>query len=206
MRHAEQHARTRTLERRRRLAIEAARLMAEDGVRDFHQAKLKAAQRLGEFDGSALPRNSEIEDALREHQRLFQSESQPALLRSRREAALRAMDFLARFEPRLVGAVLDGTADEHSAVCLHLFDDDPDSVARFLDEAGVPYEQRARQLRLDRTRSVEFPVFVFAADSIPFDLTVLPRDGLRQAPLDRVSDKPMRRASSGSVQLLLSES
>ena len=29
MRHAAQHARTRTLERRRRLALEAARLMAE---------------------------------------------------------------------------------------------------------------------------------------------------------------------------------
>jgi hypothetical protein len=185
------------------VALEAARLMAEDGVRDFHQAKLKAAQRLGEVDASALPRNSEIEDALREHQRLFQSESQPLMLRTRREAAARAMSFFARFDPRLVGSVLDGTADEHSAVCLHLFDDDPEAVPRFLDEHGVPFEQRSRQLRLDRERSADVPVLVFSAEGLPFDLTVLPRDGLRQAPLDRIADRPMRRASLAAVQELL---
>ncbi|HZV38696.1 MAG TPA: hypothetical protein VFF96_08110, partial [Pseudoxanthomonas sp.] len=70
-RHAHEHALTRTRERRHRLAHEAARLMAEGGIRDFHQAKLKAASRLGIFDDASLPRNREIEDALREYQRLF---------------------------------------------------------------------------------------------------------------------------------------
>lgn len=205
MRHAEQHAKTRTRERRQRLAIEAARLMLEGGIRDFHQAKLKAAARLGEHDDSALPRNSEIEEALREYQRLFQADSQPQQVQSRREAATRAMSYLDRFEPRLVGAVLEGTADAHSAVCLHLFDDDADAVARFLDDSGIPYEQRTRQLRLDRERSAEFPVYLFSADNLPFDITVLPRDGLRQAPLDRVGDRPMRRASLAALQELLAQ-
>ena len=44
MHHARQHAETRTRERRLRLAHEAARLMAEGGFRDYHQAKLKAAE------------------------------------------------------------------------------------------------------------------------------------------------------------------
>src|SRR5690606_13635638 len=39
MHRARQHAETRTRERRRRLAHEAARLMAEGGIRDYHQAK-----------------------------------------------------------------------------------------------------------------------------------------------------------------------
>lgn len=203
MHHAAQHAKTRSRERRQRLAIEAARLMLEGGIRDFHQAKLKAAARLGESDEGSLPRNSEIEEALREYQRLFQGDTQPQMVRMRREAATRAMSFLADFEPRLVGAVLEGTADAHSAVCLHLFADDADAVSRFLDEAGIPYELRARQLRLDRERSAEFPVYVFAAENLPFDLTVLPRDALRQAPLDRIGERPMRRASLSAVQELL---
>ena len=205
MRHAEQHARTRTRERRQRLAIEAARLMLEGGIRDFHQAKLKAAARLGEHDEGALPRNREIEEALRDYQRLFQSDQQPQGLRTRREAAARAMSYLARFDPRLVGAVLEGTADEHSAVSLHLFDDDSDGVAHFLSESGIPFEQRARQLRLDRERSAEFPVYLFSAEDLPFDLTVLPRDALRQAPLDRSGDRPMRRASLSALQALLAQ-
>ena len=45
-------------------------------MRDFHQAKLKAASRLGIHDDASLPRNREIEDALREYQRLFVGEAQ----------------------------------------------------------------------------------------------------------------------------------
>ena len=105
------HAQDRVQRNRLRIAQEAARLMSEHGIRDFHHAKLKAADRLGIADTQALPRNEEIAQALREHQRLFQPESQPQQLRARRLAAAEAMRFLARFEPRLVGAVLDGSAD-----------------------------------------------------------------------------------------------
>lgn len=44
MHRARQHAASQTRERRHRLAHEAARLMAEGGIRDYHQAKLKAAK------------------------------------------------------------------------------------------------------------------------------------------------------------------
>ncbi|GAB3787098.1 hypothetical protein GCM10028797_19480 [Dyella agri] len=179
--------------------------MSEHGIRDFHRAKLKAAERLGILDTQALPRNQEIEQALREHQRLFLADSQPQLLRARREAAVEAMRFLDRFEPRLVGAVLEGTADAHSAICLHVFSDDPDAVHRYLHEHSVPFETQIRRLRTSRDEQVEFPVLLFAADALPFDLTVLPRDALRQAPLDRIDEKPMRRAALSAVEILLAE-
>ncbi|MDQ6648196.1 MAG: hypothetical protein M3Y93_13400 [Pseudomonadota bacterium] len=188
---------------RLRIAQEAARLMTEHGIRDFHHAKLKAAERLGILDTQALPRNLEIEQALREHQRLFLADSQPRLLHQRREAAIEAMRFLSAFEPRLVGAVLEGTADAHSAVCLHVFNDDADAVVLFLREQGVPVETQTRRLRTTRESQPEYPVLLFAADEVPFDLTVLPRDALRQAPLDRMDDRPMRRASLAQVELLL---
>ena len=95
--HAHMHAQTRIRERRQQLAHEAARLMAEGGIRDYHQAKLKAAQRLGIHDDASLPRNREIEDALREHQRLFAPSDQATALRRRREAALRALEFFRDF-------------------------------------------------------------------------------------------------------------
>lgn len=199
------HAQDRVQRNRLRIAQEAARLMSEHGIRDFHHAKRKAADRLGIHDEQALPRNREIEHALREHQRLFQADSQPRELRARRDAALEAMRFFAGFEPRLVGAVLEGTADAHSAVCLHLHSDDADAVPRFLGEHDIPFDAQTRRLRLDRDHAREFPVFLFAADTVPFDLTVLPLDVLRQAPLDRVDERPMRRASRASLQALLAE-
>ncbi|WP_149196252.1 hypothetical protein [Luteimonas suaedae] len=205
MHRARQHAETRTRERRRRLAHEAAKMMAEGGIRDFHQAKLKAADRLGIHDDASLPRNREIEDALREYQRLFLGEAQADALRVRREAALRALDFFAPFDARLVGPVLDGTADANSPVALQLYSDDPDAVPRFLEEHDIPADARSRRLRLDRTREGDFPVWVFSAEDLAFDLTVLPRLALRQAPLSSVDEKPMARASAAQLRQLLTE-
>lgn len=203
MHRARQHAETRTRERRHRLAHEAARLMAEGGIRDFHLAKLKAAERLGIFDDASLPRNREIEDALREYQRLFRGDAQADGLHQRREAALRALEFFAEFDPRLVGPVLEGTADEHAPVALHLYSDDLDAVARHLEQHGIPAESRSRRVRLDRERTAEFPVWLFSAEDLTFDLTVLPHDALRQAPLSGIDEKPMRRASAVQLRQLL---
>ncbi|MDE2407648.1 MAG: hypothetical protein KGL91_07280 [Xanthomonadaceae bacterium] len=201
--HAHLHAQTRVRERRQRLAHEAARLMAEGGMRDFHQAKRKAAQRLGIFDDASLPCNREIEDALRAYQRLFHGNSQQAALRLRRDAALQAMEFFHAFSPRLVGPVLEGTADGHAAVALHLHCDDPDAVPRWLAEHAIPAQSRNRTLRLDRERERDVPVWLFSADGLAFDVSVLPIDGLRQAPLSGIDGKPMQRASLTQLRTLL---
>lgn len=190
---------------RTRIAFEAARLITESGLRDYAAAKRKAAARLGVDSESSLPKNSEIEDALREYQRLFHTEDQPRWLRLLREAAIEAMRFFAPFEPRLVGAVLDGTADAHSAICLHLFSDDPDAPMRLLDEHRIDHETQTRRLRFDRHGEANFPVLQFAVDDVAIDATVFPYDGLRRAPLDRGGDKPMPRATIAALARLLEE-
>ena len=179
--------------------------MAEGGIRDFHMAKLKAAQRLGIFDDASLPRNSEIEDALREYQRLFLGSDQAFEVRRRREAALNGLEFFRDFKPRLVGATLDGTADANSEVALHLHCDDADAVLRWLDEHAIPVQSRSRHLRLDRQREGDYPVWLFSAEDLSFDITVLPADVLRQPPLSGIDGKPMRRASLAQLRALLAD-
>ena len=192
-------------ERRRRIAVEAARLISEQGIRDYAVAKRKAAERLGFAIDAALPKNSEIEDAVREHQRLFEADAHPRLLRELRETAREALHFFDAFEPRLVGPVLDGSADRFSAVCLHLFADEPEAVVRFLAEHGIPYEEQDRELRMARDDARRFPGFVFSAGGTRVDITVLPTDLQRQAPLDRSGDKPMARATLAALDALLEE-
>ena len=188
---------------RRRIAVEAARLIAEQGLRDYHAAKRKAALQLGLGDSSPLPRNTEIEEALREHQRLFQGQSQPAQLRHLREAAVEALRFFARFEPRLVGAALDGTADAVSAVCLHLFHDNFAEVIAFLDDSRIPHEQQDREFRFSADLRESYPALLFSAGGTAIDLTVFPLDGLRRAPLDRITERPMRRATLAALLALM---
>ena len=188
-----------------RLAVaeEAARIMREQGVDDFLQAKRKAADRLGVTDASILPRNTEIEAALVAHQRLFAADRHEADLAAMRSSALEAMRLMADFQPRLVGPVLTGTASAHSEINLHLFSDSPEAVSIRLEERGVPHEVLERRLRYERDRTVSYPALRFVAGRQTVDAVVFPLDGIRQAPCSPVDGKPMRRASAAEVEALL---
>jgi predicted nucleotidyltransferase len=189
---------------RRALAQEAARIMAEHGVQDFLIAKRKAAERLGVGDVAAvLPKNREIEVALAEYQRLFGGESHVECLSAQRRAALTAMRGLSEFEPRLVGAVLSGTATRHSDVQLHLFADRAEAVTLKLIDAGILHEVTERRVRLDAERVRAFPGVRFSVDEQSIEATVFPADGIRQAPASPVDGRPMRRANAIEVEALL---
>ena len=191
---------------RRALAQEAARIMAEHGIRDFFIAKRKAAERLGVNDGAAvLPKNTEIETALVEYQRLFGGDSHTESLHAQRRAALNAMRYLQEFEPRLVGAVLSGTATEHSDVQLHLFADRAESVTLKLMERRVPYEVTEKRVKMNAERVLAYPGVRFEMDDHEIEATVFPTDGIRQAPVSPVDGKPMRRANTFEVEALLGD-
>jgi hypothetical protein len=197
---------TRSDNLRRALAQEAARIMAEHGVQDFLLAKRKAAERLGVADGAAvLPKNREIELALAEYQRLFGGESHVESLSAQRRAALSAMRNLSEFEPRLVGAVLTGTATAHSDVQLHLFADRAEAVTLKLIDAGIAHEVTERRVKFDAERVRPFPGVRFSVDDHSIEVTVFPADGIRQAPVSPVDGRPMRRANAFEVEALLGE-
>lgn len=186
---------------RQRVAQEAARLMVEQGIRDFSLAKRKAAERVGATQRQLLPENEEIEEALAEYLRIFYPESQPQRLRHLRETALRAMKLLQTFEPRLVGPTLKGTADQHSPVNLHLFAHQPEEVSWFLMEQRIPHDTSER--RYPGKPQPHYPLFSFMAGDVQVELTVFPIDGLRQAPKSPVDGRPIKRADIETVRKLL---
>ena len=190
---------------RRALAQEAARIMAEQGIDDYGLAKRKAAQRLGATDIAVLPKNTEIEAALAEHQRLFEADTHSSVLEAARRTALQAMRLLQQFQPRLVGPVLSGTASAHSEVNLHLFADGAEAVALHLMENSIPHEIAQRRLRYEPDRLVAYPVVRFVAGNREIDAVVFPVDGIRQSPASPVDGRPMRRADKAEVETLLAE-
>lgn len=188
---------------RRALAQEAARVMAEHGVRDFLFAKRKAAERFGVVDGSVLPRNTEIEEALREYQRLFGGDAHVESLYAQRLVATEVMRRLEKFQPRLVGPVLHGTATEHDDVLLHVFADRLETLTISLMDQGVPHEIGERRLRVNNERVINQPTLRLTIDDQPVELVVFGIDGIRQAPVSPVDGKPMRRANLEEVEALL---
>src|SRR3970040_2866930 len=80
-----------TDELRQHIATDAARIMAEEGVRDFQSAKRKAAARLGLPETRHLPGNDEVDSALQEHLRLFYGGGLPPKVRPRGAVAARRL-------------------------------------------------------------------------------------------------------------------
>jgi hypothetical protein len=185
------------------LAQEAARIMSEQGIDDYGLAKRKAAERFGATDIAVLPKNTEIEAALAAHHRLFEAHTHSTTLSSLRRTALQAMRLLQRFEPRLVGPVLSGTASAHSEVNLHLFAEGAEPVALHLMEKGIPHRMGERRLRYEPNRLVAYPVVHFVAGDRPIDAVVFPIDGIRQSPASPVDGRPMKRADTAEIEAML---
>jgi hypothetical protein len=191
---------------KRHIASEAGRIMAIEGVRDFGLAKQKAAARLGYGADAPLPRNADVNEALREYQRVFQSTHQPLVLENKRRAAVAAMIFFEKFQPRLVGQVLDGTADSRSPIELHVFADAPEEVDWFLEEQAITSQVLDRRIRLNRSEQIVCGTRSFLAEENRIELTILPLNMIRQAPIGPIDSRPMARASIGAAKKLLTTS
>lgn len=185
------------------VAQEAARIMADHGITDFHAAKRKAAERLGLDQRGTLPSNIEVEAALIEHRRIYDEDDHEASLQQRRHLALEVMHEMVEFEPRLVGPLLAGTAAADAPANLHLFADSPEDIAWFLEARGIEHRLFERRLRVRRDHSRAYPGYRFDWRALTIEATVFAYDGLRQAPLSPVDGKPMRRASIKKVSRLL---
>ena len=194
---------TRSDHLRSAVAQEAARLMAEHGIQDYHLAKRKAAERYGVAEGSVLPRNTEIEAALLSYQRLFGGDQHATSLREQRRVALDAMRLLEQFEPRLVGPVLTGSATEYADIQLHVFSDSAEAVYTHLIDKRFEYVVFERKVRMTAERTVSVPSVRFEMKNEMIEAFVFQRDGIRQAPVSPVDGRPMRRGSAAEVAALL---
>lgn len=189
--------------RRLAVAVEAARIIQEEGLLDFRGAKAKAAERLGLGRDAPLPDNAEIEQALAERNRIFRDTEQAELVTELRRAALLVMRDLDEFHPRLVGDVRSGHATNYSGVDLHLFSDTAEAVGSRLDAMGVRHRIVSRRHRMRQAEVEAFPGFRFVAHGCDFVSTVFPLRLRGHPPLSPVDGRPMERASPKELAALL---
>lgn len=152
---------------RTELAVTAARLIAEEGC-EYAQAKRRAVQ---EIFGDAsrrltLPDNSEVEHELRRYLKLFGGDAHRALLAALRRVAADTMQSLHEFDPHLIGAVLNGTATEHSDIHLQLFVDSAKDVELRLMNLGIEFDVDDGDGDRDRPAALERLNFVVPAATI----------------------------------------
>ena len=179
-------------ELQRRIAYEAARLMTEYQTDDMAYACQKAAAKLGVTRRQQMPSPDEVEEALREQQRLLRGDEQPAALRHLRQQALQAMDALIQFDPLLVGSVYQGTADSNSPVRLYLFANTPEEVLFTLSDLKIPWQESQRSLSFRNGTKELVPVFKVTVDGVTIELTVMSSEEIHNRPLDPLDRQPLK--------------
>lgn len=190
---------------RKEIATIAAKNIAVDGA-TYAIAKQKAAQQvLGstQFSRDLLPDNALIESEVHRYNQLFLTDSQPARLLYLRLLALRVMQELAQFNPRLTGAVLNGTAGAHADIVLHLFIDNSKEVAIYLLNRNVDFEVSESQDLAGNRGGKHGPIetLSFMRDNEGIHLVLHTIDDLRHIPA-----KKSPRATIDALQKLIEES
>ncbi len=189
---------------RAEIAAGAARLIAEDGA-DYGTAKRKAARQIlgnTKVRGDFMPDNAQIEEEVRLYNELFFGDTQPARLLQLRKLALQLMDDLEQFSPYLTGAVLNGTASEHSDIHLQLFADSAKDVEIFLLNRNVDFEVSETAHFKGHGEPVETVSFMWRNEGI--HLALYEKDDLRGA-IKSAPDGKIARADKDAVRILIEE-
>lgn len=136
----------------------SARLIVEEGINNYAQAKRKASERLGLDWRKYLPDDESVTAALLEYHRIFRFQQQPEFIQNLRKIALELMEFLAEFAPRLTGPALEGTAGEHNPIILQLFPETPEDVFCKLRDYRIPFRQAPDLMTKWQGKRLEVPV------------------------------------------------
>lgn len=177
---------------RMRIAQLAAQLMVEHGIKDHALAKRKAARQLGVTTAVWLPSNDEIDAELRAYLSLFEPDEQAVFVDEMRRQAVEAMDTLARFQPRLTGALAQGTASPHSDIELEVYADSSKEFEQFLLNSDIAFKSEER-------RGGSF--FTLFSEPVDVVVRVLPVQSLQSAP--RSVGDGRRRLTIGQLRRLL---
>jgi hypothetical protein len=191
------------------IAAEAARLMYEDGVREYRDAKRKAAKPFGPEKalslGSHLPSNAEIHEELA---RLIASNEQdllPERLLKLRMTALSYLDLFDQFTPYLVGSVLSGAVTSRSDIDIHLFADSVEVVEDLLRGRGIYFQTETVPIRKGGVIT-DYTHIYLEDGGTEIECSVYPVDQRRNRTVSSITRKPMERASASRLRRLIEES
>jgi len=191
------------------IACEAARLMYEDGVREYRDAKRKAAKRFGPEKalslGSHLPTNAEIHE---EFARLLSAQEEdllPDRLLRLRLAALAYLELFAEFSPYLVGSVLSGAVTSQSDIDIHLFAASVEEVESLLERHEISFETETVAIRKGG-KITDYTHIYLDEDGVVIECSVYPVEEKNIRTPSSITGKPMERATLKQLKSIIATS
>ncbi len=188
---------------RQALAQETAKIITVEGVRDFHRAKLKASERLGNSQHGSLPSNFEIEQAILSFQKTFVPDYEQSVL-AEQQVALTIMQWLQKYSPLLAGTVPGGAIGVNSPISIHIACDTVEDVVEVLQEKNLQLKLVDRRLKLNN-EFVLLPTINFEYQNYEVDIVVFNLRQQHQQPKSKSQNRSMQRISLQTLNELLAK-
>jgi len=193
---------------RRMIAQEAARLMYEDGINEYRDAKRKAAKHFGPEKvlslGSHLPSNAEIHEELQRLIGIYEEKVLPERLLRLRTLALRYMEILEPFSPYLVGSVLSGAVTERSDIDIHIFAETMEEVEEYLKEKGVHFEQNVVTIRRGG-EFFEYPHIYIEDEGTVIECSVYSPEDIHKRSKSSITGRAIERVDAKKLRKIIGE-
>jgi len=186
----------------RRLVVqEAARLMFEEGISQYFDAKKKAAKTILGKQTKNLPSNGEISDALYQLSMFHSGNETSSTLFEMRLLAMDVMEHLELFSPRLIGSVSTGRIRKGSDIDLHIFTDSVETFRVYLD--GLNWQYELKQIWIEKNgRPIEY-THVYLDLEYPLELSIYPINEIRVRGRSSTDGKPIMRLSIPALRELI---
>ena len=189
------------------LAKEAARLMYEEGVSQYFDAKKMATKRIFGNGGAKgmqyrpkdLPSNGEISTEIASLVELLEDDREERLL-AMRTTALKVMKDLTQFQPRLIGSVSTGRIRKGSDIDLHIFTDSIEDLESHLSDLQWQYTKKQVEVR-QGNKFIEY-THLYIEANFPVELSVYPLMELRVTGRSSTDAKRIKRLKIADVENL----
>ena len=148
------------------IASKAAELISQEGIRDYHFAKKKAAKYLGFSDKEILPSNYEIDKELILFKNLYQKIDHD-LVQNLKKEALKIMILFEHYKPFISNQFLEGIITKYPIIEINLFTDDIKEIEYILLNQNIHFEiidvnihkkNAAKTLSIYKIDGYEFPI------------------------------------------------
>lgn len=194
---------------RQLITNEAARLMYQDCVSQYHTAKYMAARKVLSGGGkkisikspSYLPTNGEISAAVDTLVQLHEGDSGYVQLFSMRVIALEYLQQLEAFSPRLIGSVSTGRIKKTSDIDIHVFTDSMEELQNRMDVLGRLYE--TADVVVSQNSVLKVYTHVYIEHEYPIELSVYPKNEIRVRTRSSTDGKPIIRMTANKLLELI---
>ena len=158
------------------IANRAAEIIMEEGITDYHFAKKKASKYLGYQSSDFLPSNDEIDNALKEYQKIYQADIDASLVDKIKSEALMIMQLFKNFNPHLVGQLIDGLIPKYPVLQINLYTDNMKEIEYLLLNNNIEFNLKNKNISEKRTKKKSLrniPIVQIEGRWFPIELKIL---------------------------------